>query len=38
MVFLDVVEKLDAGEVNQEKGKDLEGEVQKKQGGWYLKP
>ena len=35
MVFLDVVEKLDAGEVNGIEGKPLEGKVQKNQGGWY---
>ena len=38
MVFLPVVEKLDEGEVNEEKCKHLEGEVQKKQGGWYSYP
>ena len=34
--MLDVVEKLDEWEVNEEKCKHSEREVQKKQGGWYL--
>ena len=34
--MLDVVEKPDEGEVNEEKCKHWEGQVQKKQGGWYL--
>ena len=36
MVLLDVVETLDKGEVNEEKCKHLEREVEEKQGGWDL--
>ena len=38
MVFLDVVEKLDEGQVNEKKCKHLKREVQKKQREWYLEP